>query len=211
MDRIVLDHLEGIRLNADTSSRYHNELQLLAAWQHGLRFLCQQVRAMEQIALAELTMSDAARDASNSPQAGCALPNLGCCFQWYAVTLCNYVELVGCIGRELDSSRSPPRDSLDKIIPAVLGYRNKVGAHSARAIRTKSNAAERFASLLPPSSLINGRYFAGAVMVSMRTSGTGSDSRRIEPWSLTLTHEELAPRYWPQPAAEPRTRISQGG
>lgn len=39
-------------------------------------------------------------------------------------------------------------------------------------------------------------------MVSMRTSGTVSESSKIQPWSLTLTHENLAARYWPVAAEQ---------
>lgn len=56
---------------------------------------------------------------------------------------------------------------------------------------------------------MNGRYFAGALVVSMRTSGTISESRKIQPWSLTMTHEDLASRYWPPPAEARNTILSQ--
>lgn len=185
---VVLDHVDKVQVD---SARFHNELQILHAWKHGLHFLYHEMRAMEHAVIADLLAP------GSLAAEKCAFPNLACSVQWYAVTLCNYVELVGCIGWEVDNRNPPPRDYIKCVVPAVLAYRNYVAAHVARARRSSSNAAERLASLLPPSSLINGRYFAGALRISTRASGTVSDSRRIQPWSLTLMHESLAARYWP--------------
>ena len=153
---------------------------------------------MDEAAPAEMVAELTGKELTDQPKSKCVFGNLGCCFHWYAVALCNYAELVGCIGQELDKSRPPPRKYVKDVVPVVLAYRNKVAAHISRARRRKSNAAERFASLIPPSAFINGRYVAGAYNVRTRTSGTVSDSRAISPWSLTETHERLADRYWPK-------------
>ncbi len=198
MTTITLDYLDSIRVDTSSRPSYHNELQVLGAWQHGLHFLYREVRAMEEAASAEILSELTGNESTERPKSECVFGNLACCFQWYAITLCNYVELVGCIGWELDRSRPPPRKYVDDVVPAVLAYRNKVAAHISRARRSQSNAAERFASLLPPSSLINGRYHAGALMATVRRSGTVSHSGAIQPWSLAETHEAFAPRYWPK-------------
>lgn len=183
--RIVLDRLVPIELSALEVNRFHNELQVLNAWVDGLYFLYRQIRQCEEHTVTRPPVTQ-----------GVVFSNLSCCFQWYAVTLCNFVELTGAIGWELDPSRKPPRDYIKDVIPAVLDYRNKVGAHVGRARRKKANAAEQLASLLPPSALVNGRYTAGAYAVHIRRSGNSSLGK-TEAWSLTDVHQQLADRYWP--------------
>lgn len=81
MSTMFLDHLDRIEIDPAQQRRYHNELQVLGAWQHGLRFLYQQVRTMQQIAVADLAASSPAQDSSNQTILECAFPNLSCCFQ----------------------------------------------------------------------------------------------------------------------------------
>ena len=202
MSKIILDHPCPISVDTSSGPSYGNELQVLGAWQNGLHFLYRQVRAMEEAAPAKIVSKLTGNELMEQPKSECVFDNLGCCFQWYAITLCNYVELVGRIGWELDQDRPkkllPVRKYLEQVVGPVLSYRNFVAAHVARAHGTRSNAAERFASLIPPSALVNGNYIAGAYTVHMRQSGTVSKSGAIQPWSLTKKHEELAPRYWPK-------------
>jgi hypothetical protein len=49
------------------------------------------------------------KDENQLVPAGPVFANRGCCFQWYAVTHCNYVELVGAFGWEIDSTRKHVR------------------------------------------------------------------------------------------------------
>src|SRR5262249_14187131 len=130
-----------------------------------------------------------------APPAKLVFANLSCCFQWYAVTLCNFVELIGAIGWELDRSRKPPRDYVKVVIPAVLDYRNKVGAHIGRAPRNAASPAQQLQRLLPPTAFMNGRYHAGGLATYVRRSCTQSTGTVLQ-WSLTETHESLAERYW---------------
>jgi hypothetical protein len=192
---INLDRIVNIPLDDKTAGRYHNELQVLLAWFNGLQFLYAQTRLLEKHSTAQLfsALSTEGNNAKSLPSR-LVFGNLSCCFQWYAVTLCNFVELTGTIGWELDSTRKPPRDYIKEVIPAVLDYRNNVGAHIARA--RKNNPAEQLVSLLPPSTLANGRYMAGVWAIHLKRSGNSSVGQR-QPWSLTETHEQLKERYWP--------------
>lgn len=196
---IYLDQIVPIKLDEEAVKRLHNELQVLDNWHCGLHFLYSQARYMENYASVQIPMvhMESGAEERESPPApeGLVFGNLSCCFQWYAVTLCNFVELIGAIGWELDSSQKPPRDYIKEVIPAVLDYRNKVAAHVGRARRNQANWAEQTVSLLPPSSLENGRYFAGRWNMMIRRGGTVKKSEN-QSWSLTLTHEELAERYW---------------
>lgn len=197
---ILLDRIVPIDLDQQQlKTRFHNEFQVLNSWHDGLHFLYSQMRCLEKTAGARFSTthleSDAEHSESPSSSEDLVFRNRSCCFQWYAVTLCNFVELIGAIGWELDLSRKPPRDYVKEVIPAVLDYRNKVAAHLGRARRKQANWAEQAASLLPPSSLMDGRYFAGQWNMVIRRGGTVTRSEN-QPWSLTVTHEELAQRYW---------------
>lgn len=196
---ILIDRIVPISLEDQVAKGLNNELHVLSGWLDGLQFLYTQMRHLEKIAISQFQMTPAESDteACEPPPTPESLVfgNRSCCFQWYAVTLCNFVELIGTIGWELDSSRKPPRDYVKEVIPAVLDYRNKVAAHIGRARRNQANWAEQTASLLPPSSLLNGRYFAGQWNMVIRRGGTVARSEN-QSWSLTLTHEELTQRYW---------------
>jgi hypothetical protein len=195
-ERVCLDRVVNVLLDERAINRYHNELQVLGGWLDGLQFLYSQIRLSEKYACTRF-LSEESDNAVTTPPSGLVFGNLSCSFQWYAVTLCNFVELTGAIGWELDSSRKPPREYVKEVIPAVLDYRNKVGAHVGRARRNATNPAEQLLSLLPPSALMNGRYTAGSLATHIRRSGTSS-AGRLEQWSLTTMHEELAERYWPE-------------
>ena len=197
MTGVCIDRIVNILLDEPAIRKYQNELQVLNGWLDGLQFLHTQVRLMEKHAVGRFASElGSSEGASEPPPATPVFRNLGCSFQWYAVTLCNFVELIGAIGWELDSSRKPPRQYIKEVIPAVLDYRNKVGAHVGRARRNAANPAEQLLSLIPKSGLMNGRYMAGAWVTHIRRSGTSSVGRQ-EQWSLTMTHEELGERYWP--------------
>jgi hypothetical protein len=168
---------------------------LLDAWHHRLTFLYEQMHEMERHAWRSLTKR-LSRSAKPPQPAKLAFSNLSCRYQWYAVTLCNFVELIGCIGWE-SKQHERPQAYVKRVFPDVLQYRSLIAAHSARVRKGKSNAAERFASLLPPSGLMNGRYYAGAWLIAGTDNGNPVDSQRLREWSLTLAHETLAARYRP--------------
>jgi hypothetical protein len=165
---VCLDRIVKILLDERAISKYHNELQVLGGWLDGLQFLYSQIRQLEKYACTRF-QSEESDNAATTPPPGLVFGNLSCSFQWYAVTLCNFVELIGAIGWELDSSRKPPREYIKEVIPAVLDYRNKVGAHVSRARRNAANPAEQLLSLLPPSALMNGRYTAGSLATHIKT------------------------------------------
>jgi hypothetical protein len=193
---ITIDLIAKIVLDKTQQGRLSNEIQVLSGWATGLYFLYRQTRLMEEYSWAQISAEMKGDGQRPETPTELALPSLSCAFQWYAVTLCNFVELIGAIGWELNSSRKPPREYIKEVIPAVLEYRNKVGAHVGRARRNAANPAEQLLSMLPPSSLENGRYFAGSWATHIRRSGTSS-AGTLTRWSLTETHEQLAERYWP--------------
>jgi hypothetical protein len=187
-----LDRVAGIVLDGENVQRYQNELRALRTWFDGLQFLYSQTHLMEIRACKEL---EAAGTEEKPSITGLVFGNRSCCFQWYAVTLCNFVELIGAIARELDPARKHPRDYLKEVIPAVLDYRHNVGAHTARVRDRKP--AQKFVSLLPASTLINGRYKVGE-WATLITRHGNTTRGQLQSWSLTETHEKLADRYWPQ-------------
>lgn len=198
---MTLDYVDTIRLEDDSVTRFHNQLQVLDAWRHGLHFLYTQMLLTESLQLKKMAsqFSDQASDPTTPP--GLCFSNLGCCFQWYAVTFCNYVELVGSLAWSTDQTQETIQKYRQRVSGAALHYRNLVAAHVAETRRNQSNAAEKFASLIPPSGFSNldgrFRFYASSWRVSMRSSGTSSSSDKLQQWSLTAMHEANADRYWP--------------
>jgi hypothetical protein len=123
---------------------------------------------------------------------------LTCAFYWYAISACQYVRTVGAIGFRPDSTRPDPLVYVEKVIPEVKVFRDKVAAHFAGTTKNKQdNEAERLASLLPPLTFEDDSWYVGAMTLGLSGGGKVSTSEAIKPWSLCRVHEELRKRYWP--------------
>jgi hypothetical protein len=117
-------------------------------------------------------------------------------FHWYAISACQYVRLVGAIAHRQDSSRPAPGKYVERVIPEVLAFRNKVAAHFAHTTRNSNDSeAERQASIMPQVSYANDEFVVGALVLT--TWGGGPDSRAIKAWGITGIHRRLVQRYWP--------------
>jgi hypothetical protein len=135
-------------------------------------------------------------------------------FQWFGVTLSNYVRLVGFI-RGLHRGEIKRADLRDKTtfkaiksvvddyvnsvseISNVLVWRNKVGAHPAITYPHKDdNIATLDMSVMHPVSLSNARYHVGEFEL-VRQEGVEHVSQ-FPQWSLTQIFESLIPRFWPE-------------
>lgn len=77
MAKITLDYLDSIRVDTSSRPSYHNELQVLRAWQHGLHFLSREVRAMEEAAPAEMLAELTTNKLMEQPKSECVFGNLG--------------------------------------------------------------------------------------------------------------------------------------
>ena len=110
------------------------------------------------------------------------------------------MRTVGAIAYKLDQSRPLPPIYAKNVIPEVVAFRDKVAAHFAWSTENvRDNDAERLASILPPLTFIDDSFCVGGLAIAVWSSGTASDSKAMQPWSVCKVHEALIKRYWPLP------------
>jgi hypothetical protein len=202
----VLDHIDNISVPGNVFERPSNEFWALMCLQHGLEFLYHQAVKCDQVAMEGLGLQegDEFGGIGNVPGLN-RVPKtlLTCAFHWYAVTACNYAKVVGAIAHRQDSSRPLPGPYVEKVMPEVVAFRDKVAAHFAWATRnSKDNEGERIASILPPLSFVGNSFEVGAFVVGLGSHGKHTYSQAIAQWSIRKVHERLRLRYWPQQKRE---------
>ena len=191
---MVLDHLEHLELSEAEVDEHFDARMALARLGEGLSWLYRTVGELERQARAE-----AAREDVKLAVAGGILDNkpmglLSCAFQWSAVSACNYAQLVGWL-----STRNPEsaKAYVKKVMPRLARYRNKVAAHFAIADPRRDNEADLAASVMTHVVYAHGRLCAAALTPVVTEGATEIVASRDLSWSLTLAHERLLPRYWP--------------
>lgn len=215
---MILDFIENLEMPDTLKQKFSNEVQSLRHLQKGLELLYLHTKDIEQKAQKrvnsgawlqsmppEVQKNFKGKDvrfssAGNAPVLK-GLPQhiVYCFFQWYSVSVCNYVLLVGWILKQIDSARPKPWQYVDSVIPDVRRFRDKIAAHFARAVEHKKDTeADRIASIMYQLGFDNGRFYAPFWKTSIHRSGKKSSSTNNQPWSLTETHEKLTKRYWPE-------------
>lgn len=117
-------------------------------------------------------------------------------FQWYAISACNYVRLVGYLAKKTDSSRPKVSAYIEKVIPDVGWFRDKIAAHPVKACyNKKDNEADRAASVLYQVGYNSGRFYASVWQVTIVRKGEKIAGSNPGSWSITKTHEKLSERY----------------
>jgi hypothetical protein len=213
---MILDYKEDIRLRNDNpSDMFYNEIQTLKYLSVGLRYIFAQVYRIEQEILRKAENTDECilrsmplevKNAFKNQMAGLHIQSFGndpslpwvprdliaCAFHWYAVSVYNYVSLVGWLAN-LD-----PKKYANKIIPQVVTFRNKVAAHFARwNPRKDDTTADLDMSVLYPIVFCDDAFYVGVWKLTKKSiSGESSNTHDLR-WSLTKTHLELVLRYWP--------------
>lgn len=134
---------------------------------------------------------------------------IACYFHWFAISLVNYVRLVGFID-VMQKNRWTVESLQDKTVKNcvkthcrdyirsitevqnVLIWRNKVAAHFA-AIDPweQDNISTLQDSIQHPITYSRPYYYA-----HLHVFGLGASESEIPEWSLTETFESLASRYW---------------
>ena len=197
LTNMVIDHIDNLHLPENKAEKYFNELRSLDYLARGLWFLYYQVRNMEAKITEGVGNDKQVFIFGNAPELK-EIPQdlVACAFHWYAVTVCNYVKMVGWLAYDQDSSKAT--DYLKKVIPPVKLWRDKVGAHFARTSPRKSDTpADLAKSVMFPLSFDDGAFYAASFTLTLSSRGKSSTSFRDMRWSLTHTHRALIPRYWP--------------
>lgn len=211
---MILDHIDGITLTDELAKKHFNELQSRRHLSQGLAFLYQQVKAIEAKAVQQINnqehlsrMPPEVREAfagkdvryfsgGNDPMLAW-LPKglITCFFHWYAVSLCNYVRLIGHLSKQTDPEGPSPAAYVESVVPEVKWFRDKVAAHFARAANSTHDCeADQDLSVMYAISFLDGRFFAGGWILTKWSKDERSEAG-CEGWSLTQTHEQLAQRY----------------
>ncbi len=194
---MILDHIDKLGLPDEKVKTQFNGLRSLDYLAAGLKFLYEQVHRLETEIIGRLGNSKRVFIFGNAPEMqGINQDLVACAFHWYAVMVCNYVKIVGWLANNGDSSKA--REYLKRVLPRVYLWRNKVAAHFAMIDPKKDdNPADLAKSIMFPISFDNDAFYADSLTIRMSTGSKKSTSRKDMRWSLTYTHRNLIPRYWP--------------
>lgn len=206
MEPIVLDTIKGISFNPDIPpiKNCHGLIYIPV----GLHTLASTVRVEEIRLYPDENLSFRVSFASNTSE-----NIIACCFHWFAISLVNYIRLVGLIdvmiekGWRIESLQNPDKrktvkehcvEYVKEVIPNVHAWRNKIAAHFAITDPWNDNLGTLQDSIMHPVSYIRPYYCVGAHQYSL-----GEEESSIPRWSLTQTFEALSQRYWPEVQLRP--------
>ncbi len=193
----VLDHVE--KLEIPDFTRFLDELNALRYLRVGLDHLYLQVKEWETKVRGRIPPHELAISGGKDADWMAGVPEdlLACMFHWYSVSAYNYALLVGWVVKEAGVSALAPPEYATAVLPEVSVWRNKVGAHFARAVPRKEDALVVLSvSVFYPVALLNDRFVA-APFPGLTWAGRTGSSKEMRPWSLTEVHEQLRARYWP--------------
>ena len=193
----VIDYIANLKLSDEQEKGHFNELRSLAYLARGLEFLYEHVQRVEAEVVRRLPKGKQLIIFGNAPEMqGINQDLVACTFHWYAVTACNYVKMVGWLANNGDSSKA--REYMQRVLPQVYLWRHKVAAHFALIDPRKGdNAADLAMSVMFPISFDNDGFYTGSLILTIGKGGKQNTSRQDMRWSLTHTHCDLIPRYWP--------------
>ncbi len=192
-----LDAIEDWTLATGDVPRFHDEFCTLEVVWFGLEHLYDTVLSSEQTYASHPVSSGEGLPAEAEKAAFLAR----CAFDWYAVSACNLVSLIGWIAKEAGLTAEGHGKYLRRVLPAVVIHRNKVAAHYSRHSPKSDPEALRVASTMPVVlPVVNGHFVVNAYTLSLRRNGVTSDSSALRSWSVIQAHESLQSRYAVLPA-----------
>jgi hypothetical protein len=203
MPPFTLDHKAGWTLGPETFPIQN--IQALDQMRLGLQQLAMNVRANELKKLAEFPVGTAVTELLAYDPQTLMIAN---CFDWFAVTLCNYLRTVrtlrliqehgwtreqaNCSGNAKEI-RTLATQFVKELVPDVYVWRNKVSAHLAiTSPTTEDNPATLEQSLMCSVAYQTPHYVAGLLAWH-----TGEHASEMPHWALTRVYEDLTERFWP--------------
>lgn len=196
----ILDHIDNIRVEGNVFECPSNEYYALVCLWEGMEFLYNQAKRCDVIVQNRLDPNMVYHLYGNAQEFnGINMRLLSTSFQWYSVSACQYVRLVGAINHKQDNTRQEAQQYTKDIIPEVIAFRDKIGSKFAWSTKNKQdNPAERAFSVMPQLSFIDDSFYTSSMTLTIGDSKTSSDSSALEPWSISRIHEKLRQRYWPK-------------
>jgi hypothetical protein len=190
---VILDYLDHIELSEEDVERHFDARMALARLGEGLFWLYRTVGDFERQTQREADREDVKLAVAGGILDPLPMGLLSCAFQWYAVSACNYAQLVGWL-----STRDPEsaKEYVKKVMPRLSLYRNKVAAHFAITDPRRDNEADLAASVMTHIVFAQGRLCAAALTPVLKAREDNVPVSRDLSWSLTLAHESLVQRYW---------------
>lgn len=194
---MIIDHVDKLELADDEVGNYANELGSLDYLAQGLWFLYNQVQRSEASINERVGKDKHVLMFGNTPALEAVSQGLvACAFHWYAVSVCNYVRMVGWLA--YGQATTSALDYLKRVIPAVKVWRDEVGAHFAEVSSSKADTpADLAKSVMFPISFNDDAFYAASLALTLSSRGKSSTSHRDMIWSLTHTHRAPIHRYWP--------------
>jgi hypothetical protein len=125
---MIIDHLENLKLIADEEDYLFDAQMTLARISQGLFWLHDSVSKAENQARVAAKMDDVLIGVVDGILKNLPTDWLSCAFQWYAVSLYNYVRLTGWLATK---DKNSVNEYVRRVIPRVASYRHKVAAHFA--------------------------------------------------------------------------------
>lgn len=201
-DFTVLDHIDNIKVPGRVFAEPANEYWALTCLHQGLAFLYRQAAQYDRLVTNKLNPDGKGKlwTVIGTPPALDDIPKglLTCAFHWYAISACQYVRTVGAIAYRQDNTCPLPEEYAEKVLPEVVGFRDKVAAHFAGMTRnSRDNEAERLASIMPQLGFSDDSLCVSAYTIRISKGGQVCDSTSIKQWSIPKVHEQLQQRYWP--------------
>lgn len=92
---MILDYLCDLRLSPEEVDEHFDSTMALARLAEGLFWIYREVERVEQRARRKAAKDNTLIDVAGGCVDGASKGVLSCAFQWYAVSACNYAQLVG--------------------------------------------------------------------------------------------------------------------
>lgn len=195
MPKRTLDHIENFEISENEIDDSYEALMAIDRLGEGMFWAYDQVERLEHIAVRRARKGNVKYCLVGEILGDFPHGALSCLFQWYAVSACNYAQLVGWLHTK---DPKAAKQYVKRVMPTVLGYRNKVAAHLAiTSPRAEDNVADLAASLLTQIAYGEGRLLAGAIRQRVPDGQELIGPTRNLSWSLTGVHTALKKRYWP--------------
>lgn len=198
---MILDHVDNLSLSAQDVDREFESRMALARLSEGLSWINSEIIRIQNAA--RKMANDARDDQGKIPlvvTAGGILDKiplgvLSGAFNWYAVSACNYAQLVGWM---IFKDGKQAKSYVKRVMPRIYTYRNKIAAHLAITDPYQNdNEADLAASLLTSVVFLQGYFFAGAMEPTLQNESEKVNVSNKMSWSLTIAHKRLEKRWWP--------------